>query len=87
VARGGDAKAARVFDHPGLRVSAASPEHLLAMKVLAARRRDAEDISTLVKRLGLSSTAAVLAVCAAVFPDEPVPERARLILEDLMGQG
>src|SRR5215467_3538214 len=37
VARGGDANAPRVFDHPGLRVSAASPEHLLAMKVLAAR--------------------------------------------------
>jgi hypothetical protein len=27
-----------------MRVAAASPEHLLAMKVLAARRRDAEDI-------------------------------------------
>jgi hypothetical protein len=37
VAPGGDADAPRVFDHPGLRVSAASPEHLLAMKVLAAR--------------------------------------------------
>lgn len=33
------------------------PEHLLAMKVLAARRRDAEDISFLVKHLGLSSAA------------------------------
>lgn len=44
VAPGGDTNAPRVFDHPGLRVSAASPEHLLAMKVLAARRRDADDI-------------------------------------------
>jgi hypothetical protein len=25
----------------------------------------------------------VLAMCAEVFPDEPVPERARLILEDV----
>lgn len=87
VARGGDANAPHVFDHPGLRVSAASPEHLLAMKVLAARRRDAEDISTLVKHLGLSSVAEVLAVCTAVFPDEPVPDRARLILEDVLGEG
>jgi hypothetical protein len=31
VAPGGDASAPHVFDHPGLRVSAASPEHLLAM--------------------------------------------------------
>jgi hypothetical protein len=41
VAPGGDPEAARIFDHPGLRVVAASPRHLLAMKVLAARRRDA----------------------------------------------
>ncbi len=56
------------------------------MKVLAARRRDAEDISYLVKHLELASTAEVLAVCAAVFPDERVPDRARLILENLFGE-
>jgi hypothetical protein len=39
----GDPSASRVFDHPGLRVFAASPEHLLAMKALAARPRDAQD--------------------------------------------
>ena len=56
------------------------------MKVLAARRRDIEDISYLVKHLGLSSTAEVLEVCAAVFPEEPVPDRARLVIEDLFGE-
>ena len=85
VAPGGDANAPRVFDHPGLRVSAASPEHLLAMKVLAARRRDAEDIQFLVKHLGLTAVDEVLALCAAVFPDEDVPPRARLVLEDAFG--
>jgi hypothetical protein len=75
----------RVFDHPGLRVSAASPEHLLAMKVLAARRRDAEDIRFLVKRLGLSNAEEVLALCAEIFPDEEVPGPARLVLEDVFG--
>jgi predicted nucleotidyltransferase len=85
VAPGGDPAAPRVFDHPGLRVSAASPEHLLAMKVLAARRRDIEDISYLVKHLGLSSTAEVLEVCAAVFPEEPTPDRAKMVIEDLFG--
>jgi hypothetical protein len=68
-----------------LRVTAASPEHLLAMKVLAARRRDAEDISFLVKHLQLATPEQVLAVCAEVFPDEDVPERARLVLEDVFG--
>jgi predicted nucleotidyltransferase len=83
VAPGGDPAAPRVFDHPGLRVSAASPEHLLAMKVLAARRRDMEDINYLVKHLRLSSAAEVLEVCASVFPEEPIPDRARLVIEDL----
>ncbi|SFO22870.1 DUF6036 family nucleotidyltransferase [Actinomadura madurae] len=87
VAPGGDPSATRVFDHPGLRVSAASPEHLLAMKVLAARRRDAEDIRFLVRHLELGSAEEVLDLCADVFPEEPVPERAQMILEDLFEPG
>jgi hypothetical protein len=85
VAPGGDAAAPRVFDHPGLRVSAASPQHLLAMKVLAARRRDAEDIAFLVKHLSLSSVEEVLSLCAEIFRDEEVPARARLVLADVFG--
>ena len=85
VARGEDTNAPRVFDHPGLRVAAASPEHLLAMKVLAARRRDSEDIRFLVKHLQLTSAEEVLTLCAAIFPEEPVPARVRLVLEDVFG--
>ncbi|WP_422773789.1 DUF6036 family nucleotidyltransferase [Plantactinospora sp. WMMC1484] len=85
VAPGGDAAAPRVFDHPGLRVSAASPEHLLAMKVLAARRRDAEDIRFLVEHLRLTGPDEVLALCAEIFPEEEVPGRARLVLDDVFG--
>jgi predicted nucleotidyltransferase len=83
VAHGQDVAAPRVFNHPGLRVSAASPEHLLAMKALAARRRDADDIKFLIDHLRLSGPDEVLAVCADVFPDEEVPPRARLVLEDV----
>jgi hypothetical protein len=83
VAPGGDATAPRVFDHPGLRVAAASPEHLLAMKVLAARRRDAEDIRFLVRHLDLANPGEVLGLCAEIFPDEEVPGRARLVLDDV----
>ncbi len=72
MAPGGDPSAPRVFDHPGLRVSAASPEHLLAMKVDAARWRDADDIRLLVRHLGVRSGDEVIALCAGVFPDEPV---------------
>jgi len=85
VAPGGDPDAPRVFDYPGLRVSTASPEHLLAMKVLAARRRDADDIRFLIKHLDLGSVQQVLALCADVFPDEEVPARSRLVLEDVFG--
>lgn len=87
VAPGGDPSAPHVFDHPGLRVAAASPEHLLAMKVLAGRRRDSDDIQFLIQRLSLTSLDQVLAICADVFPDEPVPDRARLILEDALEEG
>lgn len=83
VAPGGDAAAPRVFDHPGLRVSAASPEHLLAIKVLAARRRDAEDIRFLVDHLKLTSAEQVLRLCAEVFPEEEISGRARLVLDDV----
>jgi hypothetical protein len=83
VAPSGDSAAPRVFDHPGLRVSAASPDHLLAMKVLAGRRRDVEDIRLLVKHLNLATVDRVLQLCGEIFPDEPVPDRARLVLEDV----
>ena len=68
VAPGGDPAASRVFDHPGLRVFAASPEHLLAMKAFAARPRDAEDIRQLAKVLDLHSADEILASVRAVFP-------------------
>jgi hypothetical protein len=83
VASGGDANAATIFEHRGLRVSAASPEHLLAMNVLAARRRDIDDIRFLVDKLKLSDAESVIALCSEIFPDEPLPARARLVLEDV----
>lgn len=83
IAPGGDSAASRVFDHPGLRVLAASPEHLLAMKVLAGRRRAADDVKVLVAHLGLTSVAQVLALSEEIFPEEEVPPRARLLLEDI----
>ena len=83
VAPGGDPAASRVFDHPGLRVFAASPEHLLAMKAFAARPRDAEDIRQLVKVLDLRTVDDVLASVREIFPEEEPPARLRLLLEDI----
>jgi hypothetical protein len=53
------------------------------MKVLAARRRDAEDIRFLVKHLNLTGPEEVLALCAEIFPEEEIPGRARLVLDDV----
>ena len=82
-----DGAAPLVFEHPGLRVHAASAQHLLAMKVQAGRRRDADDIRLLADHLGLRTPADVLAVAAEVFPDEPVPQRSVLLLDELFGPG
>lgn len=53
------------------------------MKVLAARPQDTADISRLIDHLGLTSVDQVPALCAEIFPDEPVPARVRLTLQDL----
>ena len=84
VAPGADTGAPRIIDRPGLRVTTASPEHLLAMKALAARPRDLDDIKLLADHLHLTRAEQVTALCARVFPDEPLPDRARLQIEDLL---
>ena len=54
----------RVFDHPGLRVMAASPEHVFAMKALTARTRDIDDLRLLAGVIGIETTDAALQICA-----------------------
>jgi hypothetical protein len=77
---------------PGLRVFAASPEYLLAVKVLAVRPRDARDIAThktlgqLIELLKLHTVAYVLALVQDVFPEEGSLARLRLLLEDIFDQ-
>ena len=83
VSRLPDDRAAVVYDNPSLRVAVASAEHLLAMKVASGRPTDVGDIRLLAERLDLSSTAAVLAVFAEVFPGQPLGDRQRLVIEDI----
>jgi predicted nucleotidyltransferase len=86
VAPGGDPEAPRSFDSPGLRVTTASPEHLLAMKAIAARRRDVDDLRLLAGTLCVTSAEQVIEVCRRVFPDETLPDRACLVLEDVFAE-
>jgi len=77
-----------VFDHPNLRVMTTPTEHLLAMKVRAARAaRDADDVRLLLHHLELRDVAVVETTVARYFPDEPLSEHSRLLLEDLLTDG
>lgn len=74
-----------VFDHPYLQVVATPADHLLAMKVLAARSvRDREDIELLLERLKITSAATVWDTVGRFFPDTEIPNRSRLLIDDLM---
>jgi hypothetical protein len=75
----------RVFDHPGLRVMAASPRHIFAMKALAARTRDIDDLRLLAGIVGVESADAALQICANFYPDEPVSPRSAAVLRELFG--
>jgi len=75
----------RVFDHPGLRVSAASPAHVFAMKALAARTRDIDDLRLRADIIGVESADEALQICADFYPDEPVPQRSAAVLQELFG--
>ena len=76
-----------VYDHPHLRVLATPLEHLLAMKVRAAREGDVQDLRLLLTELQLTSFDAVMAIVQTYFPDEPLSDRSRLLLEDVLAKG
>lgn len=79
---------ARVFDHPHLQVMATPPEHLLAMKVLAARAvRDADDLRFLIKHLALTAADEIWAIVHRYFRDADIPVRSRALVEDLLAEG
>ena len=80
---GDDPAAAPVLDLPGLRVLAASPSALLALKVLAHRvGEDEDDIRLLAAELGIGNAAEVLAVAERTFGDRLDPA-ARFFVEQI----
>lgn len=76
-----------VVDHPYLHVAATPAEHLLAMKVLAARSvRDGADAALLLNRLRMTTAAGVWDLVERYFPGEPISARSKLFVEDILGQ-
>jgi uncharacterized nucleotidyltransferase DUF6036 len=77
----------RVFDHPGLRVVAASPQHIFAMKALAARERDLPDLRLLADLVDIRSLPAAVSCAREFFPDEVLSERTQRVLAELFDAG
>ena len=69
-----------------LTIATVDTRTLLAMKCAAARTEtDAADIRALAGILNLNSAEEVLAVVLAYYPEEQLPVRARLLLEEMFG--
>jgi hypothetical protein len=73
---------------PHLEVLVADDATLFAMKCAAARTElDAGDIRFLAERIGLTSSAAALEVVLRYYPEDRLPVRTRLLLEELLDDG
>jgi Nucleotidyltransferase of unknown function (DUF6036) len=82
-----DPAAAPVLDLPGLRCLAASPETLLALKVLAHRvGEDEADLRLLADKLGLESAEEVLSIAERTYGDRLDPA-ARFFVEQVFEPG
>lgn len=78
-------------DSAGLRVLAASPSYLFAMKCLAMRiggaseRGDADDIRRLADALEIKTLREAIGVVARYYPAEALPPKTRFGLEEIFG--
>ncbi|MCX5066041.1 nucleotidyltransferase [Micromonospora lupini] len=75
----------RVFDHPGLRVMAASPEHIFAMKALAGRTLDVDDLRALAALAKVTTVDDAIRLCSDSYPDEAISPRAMGVIRELFG--
>jgi len=73
----------RVFDHPGLRVMAASPEHVFAMKALAARARDIDDLRLLAAWPGCGLLPTPCGYAQSSSPTSRYPSDPAAVLREL----
>jgi hypothetical protein len=83
--------AAKVAEDPvpdiaGIEISTASPQYLLAMKLMAMRfGEDDEDIEILLRECGLHSAQEALDLLEHMYPHQEPPPKTRFFLEELFG--
>lgn len=75
-----------VLDVPGITVRTAPAEVLLAMKLLAGRAKDVDDLRLLAATLDLRDAGAVWEVFLRYYPQGHLVEHARLLVEELFGE-
>ncbi|OHU12837.1 hypothetical protein BKG75_17650 [Mycobacteroides chelonae] len=74
-----------MFDHPHLQVMATPAEHLLAMKVLAARAvRDTDDALILLQHLNIRTADEVWEIVGRYFTDTMISDRSRLFVDEII---
>ena len=76
-----DAAATTLYASPHLTVTGASPRHLLAMKLLAARNVDYRDTKLLIEHLALETPADAERIYKDLFPEEELKTAAREHIE------
>jgi hypothetical protein len=75
-----------LYEGDYLTVRAASPEYLLATKLLASRvSRDEDDILFLLRLCGLSTVDEALDLMVRYYGNRPVEAKVRFLLEELLG--
>jgi hypothetical protein len=82
---GDDPQARPVYESEALRVDVASPQYLLAMKLLAAREQDVEDIVLLYRLCGFTSVAEGLDLVESVYPGRTIAPKVQFLLEEFFG--
>lgn len=81
-----------LIDLPGLSIAVASPEHLLAMKMAAARPgRDMEDLELLFRTLGLTEPGQAVDIARRLYGEESVvlsdpPESYLFLSEEILAR-
>lgn len=82
---GEDENARPVLDITGIEITTASPEYLLAMKLMAMRfGEDDEDIQILLRACGLHKIEDVLNLLERIYPSQQPPPKTRFFLEELL---
>ena len=70
-------------EYPGLRVYLTSLDYLFAMKAVAGRPQDVDDIKALAHELKLSNTEDALALVRKYVPEQLLVPRIRYLIEEI----